>query len=216
MSKTILVAEDHALINWGYELLFKAHFPDYKLEIVTTAALLEERLKQNEHTYCAAILDLQLLDKNILMMIPEIREKRPNLPLLVVTSFPENVYALQLLKVGVRGFMTKQAGEQAMIEAVSTLLNGGIYISTNIKAQLLQPGSGSNSANPFSDLSIRELEVLKLLLGNKGITEIAQLLGLAPTTIASHKTRILKRLNVDNMQDLYKLATLHQFNPQQV
>ena len=216
MSNTILVAEDHALINWGYELLFKAHFPNYKLEIVTTAALLEERLNADEQAFCAAILDLQLLDKNILMMIPEIRAKRPNLPLLVVTSFPENVYALQLLKVGVRGFMTKQAGEQAMIEAVTTLLNGGIYISTNIKSQLLHSGNNNTSANPFSELSIRELEVLKLLLGNKGITEIAQLLGLATTTIASHKTRILKRLNVDNMQELYKLATLHQFNPQQV
>lgn len=210
MSEYFLIAEDHDLVNMGYKILFEIYFPNYRFETAYSTVELEHYLNTKGNEFTFALWDLQLNDGNVLAMINETIRRFPGLYILIVTSSPEEIYAAQLYKSGIRGYLSKDARKDELIHAIKTIVAGNIYFTKTFK-QLKNSGhfEGVSADNPFSLLSMRELDILKHLLSGKRIKDISALTGLKQSTIATYKQRLLDKLNAKSIMALHQLASIH-------
>ncbi len=210
-SEYFLIAEDHTLVNMGYRILLEDNFPKSRQKFVQSRKELEAVLNEHGHEFTFALWDLQLTDGNVLTLISNTLKRFEGLYMLIVTSSSEEVFAEQLYKAGVRGYLTKNAREEEILLAINTILSGNIYFS---KAYRRLATAGHHRPqqvqdNPFSALSIRELDILKHLLTGQRIKEISTVTGLKQSTIATYKQRLLEKLHAKSIVELHQLATLH-------
>lgn len=204
MKNRILLAEDHSIVISGIKIIFDLEFQGYTLDVVRDGATLMSALKMNN--YDLAILDLHLQDGDSFHLIKDIISIYPNLSILVFTAESENIYAQQLYKEGVKGYLNKQANENEIISAIRTVLNGNFYISESYKHTLFLNDKAHQAPNPFSLLSHRELEIIKLMLAGKRTQEICHELNLQPSAVSTFKSKIFTKLNISNIIELNELS----------
>ncbi|MFZ4478115.1 MAG: LuxR C-terminal-related transcriptional regulator, partial [Saprospiraceae bacterium] len=157
------------------------------------------------------ILDLQLGDCNSIDVIPEVRSLYPNLSVMVYTMSPEAIYGKRLMQMGVLGFLSKEEDEGVVIKALNLFLQSKPYMSEELKKSMEQESFNrpGQSANPFDQLSERELTVLRHLLSGLRVKEISNRLDLKMSTVATYKVRIFEKLGVNNVADMQRLAEVY-------
>jgi DNA-binding NarL/FixJ family response regulator len=116
------------------------------------------------------------------------------------------------LKLGVAGYLSKEAPNEELIRALEYLLQGKKYVSNQVEQKILQGLGVKNSDNVFELLSDREVEVTRLLLRGYSSKQMSQLMNLHTSTIGTYKTRILEKLGITNVIDLKNMATLYHFD----
>lgn len=116
----------------------------------------------------------------------------------------EKIYAGKLLKAGVRGFLSKEAKNTELLKAVKVVLHDGIYASEQVGSHDTQGATVYN--NPFTSLSNKEMDILAYLVPGKTTKEISTLLNLQLSTISTHKFRIFRKLNVNNVIELIAMT----------
>lgn len=153
------------------------------------------------------ILEIDLPNVNGLNCLREIKNEFPELKTLILSCHPEEVYALSAIKAGARGYIEKTKKEKKVLNAILEVNKGNVYLSKNV---LLSKDRISNSRIDlkYRKLSTREIEVLQLLTEGKRNKEIAQALSINEKTVSTYKTRLLKKINVDNLADLINHARL--------
>lgn len=207
-SPRILIADDHAVIRTGMKYLLARHFNDAVTGEADACSTLIKVLQDGGYTHL--ILDMQLGDCNSMDLIPRILEQNPDLHILVYTMSPEAIYGKRLLQMGARGFISKQEEEETLIKALDMFLGGETYISEELKQSFEQDhGRTTPSANPFEELSERELMVLRYLLQGLRVKEISNKLDLKMSTVATYKVRIFEKLGVNNLADMQRLADVY-------
>ena len=207
-SPRILIADDHAVIRTGLKYLLARHFNDVETGEADACSTLTASLSHEDYTHL--ILDMQLGDCNSMDLIPQIIEQHPDLMILIYTMSPEAIYGKRLIQMGVLGFLSKQEEEETLIKALTQFLKGQPYLSEELKKTLeLEQGRPSSSANPFDQLSEREMMVLHLLLQGLRVKEISNRLDLKMSTVATYKVRIFEKLNVNNLADMHRLADVY-------
>ena len=201
----LAIADDHELIRNGLEMIIGAH-ADMK---VTTAAgsyreLVETLAKRSADLL---ILDLNLGDTNGLQTIEQIVSAYPDMPVLVLSAYAEEVYALRAFKSGAMGYLNKAVVSSELVDAIRTVLKGKRYIS-NACEEILPLGTDldKESRNIGELLSKRELEVLTLIASDKTSKEIAQQLGVSPKTVSTYKARMMDKLMLESTSQLQRLA----------
>ena len=112
--------------------------------------------------------------------------------------YPEEQYAIRVLKAGASGYLNKEAAPDELVTAVRQILAGGKYITTFIAGAMSASHSLSNDQLPHQSLSDRELEVMKLIGAGKSVSEIAEMLLLSVTTVSTYRARILSKLQLKN------------------
>jgi DNA-binding NarL/FixJ family response regulator len=202
MSK-VLFAEDHSIVIRGMKVLFETSFSAFELDVVVNISDMMSRL--HKHNYVMAIIDLQLEDADTLHLIPDIRNLYPDLNIVIFSGNPEEPYAYKLYQQGVKGYVTKHSTDAEIIDAFNQVLAGKIYMSENFKHYLLK-SQRSASDSPFTKLSQRELEVLKLMVQGKRSSEICRELNLQASTVATYKGKIFTKLSIGNVLELKKLV----------
>jgi DNA-binding NarL/FixJ family response regulator len=141
----------------------------------------------------------------------EIRSIFPELKVLVVSSHPEEIYAVSSVNAGANGYISKTRSVKEIRQALIKVSKGDTFLSEDIKEQVNYKQNGSISK--FKKLSIRELEVLSLLSKGKRNKDIAKQLSINEKTVSTYKTRLLKKLKVDNIADLiHQSRLLHMTN----
>jgi len=201
----ILIADDHAVIRTGMKYVLIRHFKDVAIGEADSCRSITTELKKCNYTH--VILDLQLGDCNSMDVIPEIMEACPNMAVMIYTMSPEAIYGKRLMQMGVSGFLSKQEDEDTLVRALSLFLSGQTYVSEDLKKSMEEdPGRTSQSANPFDELSEREMMVLRYLLQGLRVKEISNRLDLKMSTVATYKVRIFEKLCVNNMADMQRLA----------
>lgn len=133
---------------------------------------------------------------------------KPNLPVLILSVFTEDLYAVRVLKAGGAGYMNKNAAPFELIDAVRRIASGKKYITSEIAEKLLIHTDTGKS--PHEMLTNRELTILKLLAEGKTVTQIAKALSSALTTISTHRSRILEKLGLTTNSELTRYAIAHQ------
>jgi DNA-binding NarL/FixJ family response regulator len=152
------------------------------------------------------LLDIKLRGGSGLELVGWLRRERPQLPILVLTVYPEEQYAVRAIKAGAAGFLTKESAPERLIEAVRKVAAGGRYVSAELAETLASMVAGEGSGPPHERLSDREFEVLKLLACGKTVSEVADQLALSVKTVSTHRTRILKKMNMRTNAELTSYA----------
>lgn len=202
----ILVVDDHALVRRGLIEILEglpdgAQFGEAGTAADALALAFGER-------WDIVLLDLGLPDRHGLDVLRELHAARPNLPVLILTMFPEDQLALRLLEMGASGYLTKESAPEELLRAVERLIGGHKYLSPAM-AQVVADGLGGPPPAPHEQLSDRELEVLRLLAAGRPITAISRQLGLSPKTVTTYRSRLLHKLRMKSNAELTFYATQH-------
>ncbi|MFD1096768.1 response regulator [Salegentibacter chungangensis] len=206
---SVLIADHHPIISKGIGSVLRNN---PALEIsgsVTNGDDLYTRLNEKEPD--VLIMELDLPQLNGINALRKIKQEHPGTKILIYSCHPEEMYALSAIKAGAAGYISKTALPDQLESAIYQVARGGIYLNKNI-TQKLNSGisQGRNLVAKFKKLSTRETEVLNLLASGKRNKDIAEALSINEKTVSTYKTRLLKKLNVDNVADLITQARLLQ------
>jgi two-component system, NarL family, invasion response regulator UvrY len=203
----ILLADDHEVFRKGLILLLEEKYPNAEIGEAKNSAETLECLSRR--AWDILILDIFMPGRSGLEVLHEARRDYPKLPVLVLSSAPDDQLALRVLKSGASGYLNKQVAAEELVIAVGKLLSGGRYISPAI-AELLAADASLIARAPHAALTDREFEILRLLVAGKSIKEIASELSLSAKTVSTFHTRIWVKLRVQNDIEMTRYALEHE------
>jgi len=200
-----MIADDHEIVRSGLSMFIESQHGMCVSEEASSYAELITTLQKAEIDIL--ILDLNLGDLNGLSAVENIVSLYPKLPILVLSAYPEETYALRAFRSGASGYLNKAAATEDLIDAIITIIKGKKYISHTFSDQLEYGTSLEKEEFDLTELlSKREFEVLSLISSGKTSKEIAQTLNLSPKTVSTYKTRIMEKLQVNTSSQLFQLA----------
>jgi DNA-binding NarL/FixJ family response regulator len=204
---TFLIADDHSVVRQGVSLLLKELFFNAK---IYQAGNFKETLKVLRETKIdLLVLDINFPDGNSLNIIPETKTIQPDIKILILSAYDEDIYALRYLNAGASGYLSKGSTEEEMKLALKSMMVSGKYITQNIKDRILDSYITKKPINPLELLSNREVEVARLLIKGYGNMEIAELLQVKKSTVSTFKNRIFEKLEINNLADLIDFFQLY-------
>ena len=200
----VLVVDDHEVVRKGLGLIFGQTEDIVMVGATDDAETTIALLHQNTQTD-VLLLDIDMPKENGLVVLRRVKNEFPSIRVLVLSMHPEEIYAVNCLKSGAMGYIGKNAPVEEILAAIRKVNDGGIYISEKLSERMAyQRRSGANAAQRrlYKRLSIREIEVLKLLTSGKKNKQVAEELGINEKTVSTYKARLLRKLNVSNMVEL--------------
>lgn len=204
--KRIILADDHSFIRLGLIQILKDEYPTVEITEVSDGDSLVKHVLLND--YDLVISDLDMPGRSGLEALEQIKLSKPELPVLILSIYPEELYAVRVLKAGASGYLNKNAAPYELVNAVQRVLQGRKYITPEIGEKLLE--HGESDKKPHELLTNREFEIFKLLALGKTLTQIADTLSLALTTVSTHRGRIMKKLDTASNSELTRYAIAHQ------
>jgi len=202
-NRTILLVDDHAIVREGYRSVLQKQ-PG--LQVIAEAAEGAEAYRLFRQTQPdLVIMDLTMSGISGIETIRRIRQWDPNARILVFTMHQNAAFAVQAIRAGARGFVTKTSPPEALVRAIFDVFAGRIALSPDIDHELALSRLGHERI-AAEDLTAREFEVLRLLLAEKTTAEIADTLNISPRTVANHHSLIKSKLGVSSDIELVRLA----------
>ena len=201
--KKILIADDHVIVRTGLILLIREELGQVEIEECRDGEGARKKLRNTE--YDLIILDISMPFTDSFALLNYIFLLRPKQKVLIMTMSREEVYAKRFLKLGVKGFINKEAESSEIRKAIVNTLDNKRYLSARMSDTLTREMLEETVPNPFETLSPRELEIMKYLLEGKNVSEIAGMLFLQVSTVSTHKTKIMQKLGVSNIIELSKM-----------
>ncbi len=202
----IFLADDHECLRKGLVQILADAFPDARFGEASGAQETLDALERER--WDVLVLDIFMPGRSGLEVLHEVRRSHPGLPVLVLSSAPEEQLAIRVLKGGARGYLNKQVAAEDLVGAVRKILAGGRYVSATL-AERFAEDFGQAEGMPQDRLSDREYEVLRQLVAGRSIQDIARELSLSPKTISTYHTRIWEKLGVANDVELVRYALSH-------
>ena len=204
----VLVADDHAIVRRGLREIL-AETADVFVG-GEAATLPEVRAKFQGERWDVVVLDVNMPGGSGIELISELRKLSPSVKVLVLTVYPEEQYAVRAIRAGAAGFLTKESAPEKLIEAVRKVAGGGKYVSLELAETLASVVAGETGSAPHERLSDREFEVFKLLARGKTVTQVAQDLGLSVKTVSTHRTRLMRKMEMKTNAELTHYAVKKQ------
>jgi DNA-binding NarL/FixJ family response regulator len=201
----ILIADDHAIVRSGIKQILEKE-PDIAVtdEAGNGVETLNKALKNN---YDMVLLDIAMPERDGLEILSDFKREKPNIPVLMLSMYPEEQFALRALKMGASGYLTKDTVPDELIAAVRKVAQGKKYISSNMTEILAAYLEDDTSHEPHETLSDREYKVMCLIVSGKTLTEIATELSISPSTASTYRLRTLKKMKMKSNAELVQYAT---------
>ncbi len=197
----LLLVDDHAVVREGVRRLLSVSLEATLLEAQTgREALTVFRAEKPE----VVILDLNLPGSGGLDLLRRLLIEDPKTKVLIFSMHTTPLYVARALQAGAKGYISKSAGAEELVEAIRTVMAGGKYVERELAADLAVNVLGSDDSG--KPLSPRELDIMRLLAKGKGLSDIADALGISYKTVANTCTSIKHKLLVDRTSDLIRLA----------
>lgn len=197
----IIIADDHALIRKGLKEILQQVEGLVAIDEAQNGP--ELLLKVSENDYDIIVLDISMPGKSGLDVLKDLRYLKPEIPVLILSVYPEEQYAIRVLKAGASGYLTKSSAPDELVTAIKKIVSGGKYISAAL-AELLasEIKSGGVIKQLHENLSDREFQVMKMLAVGKTIKEISEELYLSPKTVSTYRTRIYEKMKFSSKSEL--------------
>jgi DNA-binding NarL/FixJ family response regulator len=199
----VLIADDHAVVRRGLKQILLDEFG--ALEVGEAADAHETLRLAHARDWDLVVLDISMPGRNGLEVLKELKQTRPRLPVLILTTYPEEQYAVRVLRAGAAGYMTKEGAPEHLVEAVRRVTAGGRYITPTL-ADLLVTNLAAADRPPHEALSDREFQVLRLIASGKTVGQIADALSLSPNTVSTYRARILEKTGMKTNAELTHYA----------
>lgn len=198
----ILLADDHSLIRMGLTQILRDEYPSAEIKEVSDGeSLVSEVMKGN---WDLVISDLDMPGRSGLEALEQIKLIKPDLPVLILSIFTEDLYAIRVLKAGAAGYLNKNAAPYELVKAIQRIGMGKKYITPEIAEKLLVNPDAEKK--PHEMLSNREFEIFKQLALGKTVSQIAESLSIALTTVSTHRSRIMEKLGLTTNSELTRYA----------
>ena len=198
----IAIVDDHAMVRAGLRQFF---VDEVDFKVVAEAANGREALdivRQGEVD--VILLDISMPGQSGVDALAGIRARAPDLPVLILSGFPEEHYAITLLRQGASGYLNKDCDPEEIVKAIRTVVRGRKYITAGIAERLadnLAPG-GSGDKLAHELLSERELQVFLRLARGEAIGQMAESMSLSVKTVSTYRTRVMEKLQLASNSDL--------------
>ncbi|RPI50405.1 MAG: DNA-binding response regulator, partial [Chloroflexi bacterium] len=157
-------------------------------------------------TWDVVVLDISMPDRSGLDILKQIRSERPKLPVLVLSMYSEDQYAIRVLKAGASGYLTKDSAADELVKAIRKVVSGGRYVSPLLAEKLAFEIGDDSSRLPHEALSDREFQVLRMIAAGKSVKEIAAELSLSVKTVSTYRARLLEKMNLGTNAELIHYA----------
>lgn len=200
----ILIADDHAIVRRGLKQILFEQYPT--ATIGETGDAEDLVLKVIAQQWDVVICDMSMPGRSGLDALQQIKELAPKLPVLIMSMYPEDQYALRVLKAGAYGYLGKETIHDDLIKAIETVRMGRKFITPSIAERLANAFDTDTRRPVHEELSDREFDVFKMLATGKSITEIAAKLSLSATTVSTYRARILVKMNMRSNAELTRYA----------
>lgn len=205
----ILLADDHALIRAGIRALLENI---HGITVVAEANDGREAIELvNLHSPDILLTDIAMPGLNGLEAIPRIKKLHEKIHIIILSMHTNEEYVREALLVGASGYLVKGADPSELELAIKSVMRGEMYLSPAISKSIVskflqQPPQGSE---PIKDLTSRQREILQLIAEGKTTKGIAQLINLSTKTVETHRTELMKRLDIHDLAGLVRYAIRH-------
>ena len=206
----VLVCDDHQIVREGIRQML-ADTSD--IALAGEAANGAEALaRARDGGIDVVLLDIAMPQRDGLDVLRQLRAELPQLPVLVLSTYPDRQYAVRSLKLGAAGYLNKSADSEQLLEAIRRAAGGRLFITPAV-AELLANAIGEAEGPLHERLSHREYQVFQQLAAGRSVGEIAEALHLAPNTVSTYRARILDKTGVRNDVELALYAVRHDIAP---
>lgn len=204
----ILIADDHDILRAGLKHILQ---DCGDIVVAGEASDGHEAIAQvRSGSWDAVVLDLSMPGKSGIELIKQIKLEFPKLPILVLSMYQEDLYAVRALKAGASGYLCKDNAETFLAQAIRKVAGGGLFINQAVAEKLaVEMLTGVGVGAPHARLTDREYQVFLWVARGLGVTEIGRKLNLSVKTVSTHKARILEKMNLGNTGELIHYAIRH-------
>ena len=200
----ILIADDHPIVRQGFKQVLSetadlvvADEAGNGQEVLTLVA---------RKDYDVILLDISMPGKNGLEVLKELRITNTKIPVLILSIYPEEQYAIRALKAGASGYLTKASAPEELISAIRKVSRGGKYISSSLAEKIAYELDGDAEKAPHDTLSDREYQILLMIASGKTVSDIADEMCLSVKTVSTYRSRILDKMKMKNNAELTTYA----------
>src|SRR5258707_8600144 len=202
-----LIVDDHEIVRRGLKEVFGDEFPELETGEAENSRVALERIMTQE--WDIVLLDINLPGRNGLEVLSEIRRVRPRTPVLIVSAYPEEEFAIRSFKLGASGYLNKRSASDEVVAAARKAMAGGKYVSAVLAERLAATLGGDLQHAPHEDLSSRELQVLRMIASGRTLKAIAAELALSEKTVGTYRLRIAKKMGLNSNVELTRYAMKH-------
>lgn len=195
----ILIADDHSIFREGLRQIIKSILPSAKTDEASTGMEALKKIRKNK--YSLVTLDISMPDINGLSVLQSMKDSGTEQRVMVISLYPEDVYAFRILKLGAVGYISKSASHEEITHALQKVINGGRYLSQTLAEKLVFE-QAEEDMFPHEKLSNREFQVMKLIAQGNSIKEIADIMSVADKTVSTYRTRVLSKMGMRNNMEL--------------
>lgn len=208
----VVLCDDHKIVRDGLSKIIGS-FNDIEViaDDIASGEELLQRLRKTQPD--VIVLDVSLPGRSGLEVLKQIKIFYPDIKVLVLSMYPEDQFAIRMLKAGASGYLHKDSAPEVLIEAIRTIQNGGEYLSPQITKLLYREMNNKNQELPHKQLSDREFEVFLAIGEGKANHHIANQLSLSAKTISTYRSRILTKMTMDNNSEIIKYILFHNLLP---
>lgn len=206
----LMIVDDHPLFREGLKAIVNR---EKRYSVVAEAGNGKESITQAKEL-CPDIMliDISMPGKNGIQVIRELRETLPNTRFIIISMHSEADYIVEAFRAGATGYMIKESAANNLIQGLDTVAKGEIFLdsalSQEVVFKLLQNKTESTSAerDPYSTLTAREQEVMRMLAEGLSTKEVATTLYISPKTVENHRTNLMKKLGLQSTVELIRYA----------
>jgi RNA polymerase sigma factor (sigma-70 family) len=205
------VADDHAIIREGLRVML-GNQPD--MEVVGIASNGYEAIRLvDQKEPDVVVIDISMPELNGIEAISQMLPRHPNIKVIVLSIHETKPYVYRALKTGAKGYLIKETAGLEVVDAVREVYKGERYLSQRISDLLTDVSfrnlEGSIEVSPLEQLSPREREILQLVAEGKTSQEIGERLSISPKTVDTYRSRLMRKIGVDDVAGLVKFAIQH-------
>jgi DNA-binding NarL/FixJ family response regulator len=204
----IIIADDHTIFRQGLRMLLAQ---EDDMEVVGEAADGIQALElAKKHNPDIILLDIAMPTMDGVQVAGTIKKSLPRIKIIVLTSYSDDQFLYEFLKLGVSGFVLKDSASQELIYSIRKSHEGMVFfdpsVSKKVMEKFTQVSGGKSDFVNYGKLSDREKEVLRLVAEGCATKEVAEKLYISPKTVENHRANIMKKLNIRDRTGLTKYA----------
>ena len=204
----ILIVDDHAVVRQGIKQIITDMDNPVDVGEAGNGSDAIRMLRDGE--WDMVLLDINLPGKNGIEVLKQIKSEWKKLPVLMLSMYSEDQYAMRAIRSGASGYMTKETAPDELLNAIGKVTRGGRYISAEVAEKLVFDQDEGSDELPHHELSDREYEVLRMIASGNTVSEIAELLTLSVKTISTYRSRILEKMKMKHNAELTHYAIKHE------
>ena len=203
----VLVVDDHEIVRRGTRLVLAEELAGASFGEAATAGEAAAQLEAGG--WDLLVLDINIPGRSGLELLADVHKHWPRLPVLILSAYPEEEFAVRCLRLGAAGYLTKSSAADELVAAARKVIAGGRYVTAALAERLAAVLGGEVGGEPHETLSARELQVLRLVASGRTLKEIAAELHLSEKTIATYRARLAVKLGVSTGVELTRYAMQH-------